>query len=387
MAVWPKPLAWRKTRRRGWYHYRPKITIPAGPLDAIVRIQPAHPGPDGEQDRPPVVEPLFPFELAWRRWYDRIPVEVRNAIAPFRSRHWQLLSLVARCGNAALDLLIANPALAYALASNWIFHKPAVQRPLRSARALLAKGKRQRDILEWLSFPATEAFRKLLMKVSPKAVSVPALFYLRQNANTPGTMKALSHLPRINASVIRVGTDPDLLPYATPNLLAELAMDSMEDERPQSAYILRDTIDMMRTLNPDRDPVPVASRRALHELHETLIVELNLQQPPSPDLPAPPFPAPPLEGTIDIVPLTDAQQLAEEGFLQRNCVASYVCRVASLKRAYVYKVLAPERCTLAVTRRRDRWVLAELKRAGNTAASPATRAAIQRWIASNSACS
>jgi hypothetical protein len=168
MAVWPKPLAWRKTRRRGWYHYRPKITIPAGPLDAVVRIQPAHPGPDGEQDRPPVVEPLFPFELAWRRWYDRIPVEVRNAIAPFRSRHWQLLSLVARCGNAALDLLIANPALAYALASNWIFHKPAVQRPLRSARALLAKGKRQRDILEWLSFPATEAFRKLLMKVSPK---------------------------------------------------------------------------------------------------------------------------------------------------------------------------------------------------------------------------
>jgi hypothetical protein len=332
------------------------------------------------------MEPYPPWDLAWRHWCDRIPVEIRNAIAPFRSRHWHLLSFVARCGDAARDLLLGNPVLAYALASNWIFHKPAVQRPLRSARALLAKGKKQRDILEWLNFPATEAFRKMLMKVSPKSVTVPALFYLRQQASTPDAMKALSHVPRINASVIRIATDPELLPYAAPNLLAEISTPSLTDERPEAAYILRDTLDMLRTLAPDRTPAPVTSARALHELHETLITELNRRNPPAPALPDPPFPAPPLKGTDDIVPLTDAQQLAEEGFLQRNCVASYIYRVTALK-TYIYRVLAPERCTLAVVKKRDRWVLAELKLAGNGAASPATREAVQQWIASRSACS
>jgi hypothetical protein len=87
MTAWPKPLAWRKTRQRSWYHYRPKIGIPAGPLDSLVWARTAPPVVEGETEPPPIMEPYPPLDLAWRHWCDRIPVEIRNAIAPFHSRH------------------------------------------------------------------------------------------------------------------------------------------------------------------------------------------------------------------------------------------------------------------------------------------------------------
>jgi hypothetical protein len=40
------------------------------------------------------------------------------------------------------------------------------------------------------------------------------------------------------------------------------------------------------------------------------------------------FHEPPVPGTVDIVPLTDAGQLLEEGRAQRNCVGGYASRVA-----------------------------------------------------------
>ena len=52
---------------------------------------------------------------------------------------WQQVEALIRCGESALDLVRSNPALAYLVASNWVFHQPAVRQPLRSARALLRK--------------------------------------------------------------------------------------------------------------------------------------------------------------------------------------------------------------------------------------------------------
>jgi len=46
-----------------------------------------------------------------------------------RSCRW-----LPRC-EGTFDLISSNPALAYCLASNWVFHQPKVARPLRSAEA------------------------------------------------------------------------------------------------------------------------------------------------------------------------------------------------------------------------------------------------------------
>ena len=49
----------------------------------------------------------------------------------------------------------------------------------------------------------------------------------------------------------------------------------------------------------------------------------------------------------DIVALTEPRDLLVEGLRQHNCVASYAPAVARGD-TYVYRVLAPERATLAI---------------------------------------
>ena len=70
-----------------------------------------------------------------------------------------------------------------------------------------------------------------------------------------------------------------------------------------------------------------------------------------------------------------------EGILQKNCVASYAngIRAGGL---YFYKVLAPERASLLITKRHrgGRWSMEQIKRKANRAASANTVAAVQVWL-------
>ena len=96
------------------------------------------------------------------------------------------------------------------------------------------------------------------------------------------------------------------------------------------------------------------------------------------------FHEPPVPGTVDIVPLTDAGQLLEEGREQRNCVGGYASRVAGGK-VFVYRVLRPERATLSLRLGADgEWGIGQLLRACNQKVAPATAMAVQRWLANES---
>ena len=74
------------------------------------------------------------FELL--RYQNQIPSEMLPRISQFPDRHWQIYNLLARVPGA-IDLCDSNPALAYMLASNWVFHTPSVQNHLRAARRLV----------------------------------------------------------------------------------------------------------------------------------------------------------------------------------------------------------------------------------------------------------
>ena len=96
------------------------------------------------------------------------------------------------------------------------------------------------------------------------------------------------------------------------------------------------------------------------------------------------FLEPPVPGTVDIVPLTDAGQLLEEGRAQRNCVGGYASRVAGGK-VFVYRVLRPERATLSLRLGSDgEWEIQQLLRACNQKVSPVTAIAVHRWLANES---
>ena len=380
MKAWP-PLAWQKTRRKpNWSHVRPGIKIPCHDIEDHIRRITTTIDETGQ-----LLLPLFMpdeyinfSELAWLQWFANIPFEIRDTACRFSKRQWHMLSLLARCGNAAYDLSISNPALAFALASNWVYRKPSVHRPLRSARALLKPGKKQKDILYWLQFPKPESTRKILAKIVPSALDIPMLLYVREAINNKEMNKAMAHLHRLNAGSIRITTDPELFPIASFALLEEIAIRRKEDERPKVAYILRDTLNMLRLLFPNKTRLaPIKCLTQLETMHDSLVEDLNRAKLLDRDIP---FPAVPVEGNESIRPITNAIELIEEGKVQNNCVASYIDKVAVQQQVYVYKVLSPERCTLAIQQRTGKWVLAELKRSHNTSASKETHRAVAKWL-------
>lgn len=388
MKPWPRPQAWEKTRARPtWRHARPDVKIPRGDLSRRIADLRAPSEGCGQY--------LLPFPVFRNYWrahrsdlaqleaFLPVPAEIRDLVTRFPSRQWHMLSLLARCGTAAADLAASNPALAFALASNWVYHQPRVQRPLRSARVLLRRGKKQREILAWLRFPDTEATRRIVAKIALPALEVRRLLYVRQSLPDPASHKAMSHLARLNAGAIRIATDRALLPLAPPPLLDEIAHHVDEDHAPRAAYLLQDSAEMFRLMHPRRTFGPPARDLArLRTVHDALIDDFNRIGPI--DLDAA-FPDPPVAGTAQIEPVDSALKLVEEGRVQRNCVASYLDRIVRHRQVYIYRMLWPERCTLALRHRGGAWVPSEMARACNQPPSEAAVQAVREWLGESTA--
>ena len=208
----------------------------------------------------------------------------------------------------------------------------------RAGRALAARwvGARRQEILAWLRFPPTRAVARILARIQPPALSAESALQL----------------------------------LITPTLLAAVSRARRERDHAHCAEHLAGALAMADELGRDlsrrrfRDPARIA---ALHDElasayareHEGELLRCRFGRPPFP-------------GTPELVPLTTPRQLIEEGRLMRNCVAGYAPRVEK-RRAYVYRVMRPERATLALTRAPSgAWKVGELYRAGNawTTGSP-----------------
>ena len=97
----------------------------------------------------------------------------------------------------------------------------------------------------------------------------------------------------------------------------------------------------------------------------------------------PPFPPPPLptfSPYLELEPLQSDWDLREEGRTQRNCVGAYGPRVQT-GRMYLYRILSPERATVAVSMgKRGSWRLEEIKAYQNSEVAPDTLSAVLEWI-------
>lgn len=93
----------------------------------------------------------------------------------------------------------------------------------------------------------------------------------------------------------------------------------------------------------------------------------------------PPFPPPPFPGTENLVPITTADDLLEEGRRQRNCVGAYAGRVRR-GRCYIYRLLAPKRATVEIVLRKNGWRLGEIKAAENQPVRPSTEDFVRGWL-------
>jgi hypothetical protein len=377
MAAWPRMQAWwRSTRHPAWCGCRPQLIIPDGRLDDSDHQRYADREPDGQLLLPFAVSCLHRRRAAIAGFCSRIPLEVRDAVRPFGDRHWHLSTFIARCGPAALDLTRSNPALAYMLASSWAFRERPVARPLRSARALLGRGRRQREVFEWLAWPGTDATRRVVRKIAPASARTVSLRCLRSRLTEPAIVKALRHVPRINANVMRMAWDRSLL-QVTPQVLAEAGDRQADDGYPEFALRLREALRMWTRVHPER-PLPVFRQfEAVDAMHDELSVVLRSE----PDAPlGVVLPPPPVAGTDTIQALATADMMRDEGRTQHNCVASFCVEAAEGRMAF-YRVLAPERATVSLVRERDGWRIGQIKTAANRPAKRRTWLAVQRWLA------
>jgi hypothetical protein len=386
MRPWPDPRSWVRTARKGWCADRRHADefLCGAMRQPDFRPDPEPPQPRTAEYFADVAHRISPEDLQeridwenraqWGEWrqshlstefFSLIPVPVREILLQYYKRRWHLLNLLARCPGAR-DLHESNPALFFALASNWAFHKPAVARPMRAARSLVRK--KQRAILDWLGFPATESARRILAKIPPAELNMGMLVYLRQSLADPVKHKLLGHLPLLNADNLRLINSQWAFAHIRPRVLFEAAVRN-DPPGSQPVYeMLRDTLRMYERLDDFRRSDRFTSVGRLQIAHDEVTEIYNDRfvngRFGMRNQVVGPFPAPPFAGTDTIIPLTCETDLYAEGRDMHHCVGSYAPEVAAGK-CYIYRVTAPMRATIEICRHANSWKIRQAKLACN----------------------
>lgn len=388
LAVSGLPCEWRlylKPKPYALYRMPGKDWWPDSPDFKILPAPPRLPSPDLDGFR------------------SDIPETFVRIIEPFPSHQWMLLRLLYE-GKAGLDLAQSNPVLAYVLANCREFRAGEDTEITLLGRLCL---KKQRDLAEWLGFPGTPAMVRLFQKIRPEA-ACPSRLRMFRSVIARGTFnKELGHLRQVNAEVLALVTNSNIADFVSPKLLEEV---SERPDVPHTSDLLFETCAMFRTIRKVRwirKPVCESVAR-LQAVHNELIPLYNnaLAPPPEPaepeeeeeevarprerlprrrreravKPPEPPFPPPPFAGMDGIIPIAHPADLNREGREMHHCVATYKKDVQR-SLMYVYRVLRPERATLALRRdTRGRWYPWQIKGIRNAEVSYETTAMVNRWF-------
>lgn len=375
-APWPLPRAWWRPSDPGaaW-------SQTFGDVPRWAWHPPAHPSPPK------------PRERALRAAWDSVPVPVRVAIeaCAFDGHDWQALSLFARCPGA-LELAASVPLLAGALSVSSIIRNSAVQRPFRSARALLRAPdgmRRWRAIAAWLGLDGSASFVHMLRRlVIARPPTVDDVVALRQVWADVLGRKRLQHADHLDFAMIRamsvaieLGEFTRMPARLFDAAFAQGAWNLVEQD-------LSTVIRGWRVLHPGR-AVPVwhtpdeleAEKEGLR-----LLVRRGLAGGGADPLgEAAPFPPPPIPGTANILPLCSPEALETEGVRMEHCLGGSTWqRWARALTGFAYAVVVgDERATLWIARspaEPGRFVAMELRGPRNAPPSRVLTEVVSRWL-------
>lgn len=419
---WPDMAAWTKTLKTRWRRFRPDICIQSAAVSCVrsrqlFRTEFFHELPG--RDLIPFGEPVDYGEEAWGdeanneafdpfevtedheaealtpeqveaiaryreersrqdtlltvRFLESIPHEVRTLVAEFPTRHWHLLSMIARCP-ATLDLVREQPAMAAAMASNWVFRKGTSKDAMRWIRKMLPR--RRREILTALGFPEQELSTRIISKIPAEDSSIDMLLHVRRLLRHPDLQKILAHIKVLDAPVLGL-----ILSKNRKLIHRRVLMQVAEDEklpvdRKLIPAMLHHYVYMWNRTQTTGDIKVFQTVQSLITAYDALFEQyLNGKQ----RVQIEGFPEPPLLGTESIVPITNRETLVAEAMAQRNCVSTYLPRIAA-GNFYVYSMLSPERATIGLRRVDTRWVLSEVTGYRNAPVSHECAEQLNRWL-------
>ena len=382
---WPEPKALWMNSKQDWSPFAPAFPV----------VRPTHsttrPGSPQLRD----VTPALPnMQAVFDAFHADLPSNVAQALERFSGYQWKLLLLIHR-HSPAIDLVQSSPALAWCLANCDVF-RPVYQRPaVEWAKSLV--GEKQTRILDWLGFPGTDSTVKLLRKLGPSCID-PASMRMLYNTlrdNESGT-KMLRHQSRINAGVHRLCCYRRLADVAAPSLVYEAANDPEEEDASPRADLLGDTLSLWETVDRTGSPPAFTSLRRIQTVHDGLVAKyqrnLTAERPtpqrvrrkrrsPQRKRAKTAFPPPPVPESRDIIAICSKSELEKESEAQHNCVGTYYTRIQEQGDIFIYKVLRPQRATLALLRRPDgTWRRGELAASHNRSVGAATRIAVDYWL-------
>lgn len=419
----PVPVAEQRVGVGRWMSFTPDFRVLASLADP----------PDGVGDK----------AQAFRAFRAEIPDEIARSVEPFPCYQWPLLVL-AHKAVAFLDLLQSNPVLGFCLANCSHFRDTHCRTEAEVAAGHC--GDRQRDILGWLGFPASDAMVRLMRKVPVEIVHPGLLRKLQSAAASPEVLKVLGHAPLINAGTTYLVANPDVARLVKPALMLEVAQAPDEMLTAPTADMLLDLYAAAREMRQEDRLKPMASCEKVEAVHESVmqrytqflatrqrqkdiktrqdhlkaryvgripLIEREMiqrlqaehnrlagirpiarpAQPAPPAAMAPflgidqlrtrPFPPPPFDGTDAIQPITSLAELEQEGLAMGNCLAgnlTYASRIVG-DELYVYRVLGPERHTLAIVRIAPSvWTISELRGPNNKPALPSAVRLVNAWL-------
>lgn len=288
--------------------------------------------------------------------------------APFSS-----LELCGADPERGRDMLEHCPALAGLIIASYSRAKFGDRRAYFAA----ALKKPWREIVAGLDLPPVPGTVRVLSKLPRdqcRAVNLRRLCdVLRRKDHR--WRHVLPHLPMVTADTLTLlSLDPKMV---SPRLLFASSKASY-DEEPVS-WTLSSIQSLRKELN-DSQPWPYSGL----DFEALKLVEGRLTDLVHPG-DAIVFPAPPIPGRQgEIVPLEDWESLTREADGQNNCALTFVAGILS-NSAYLYKILRPERATLALTRNaeNDAWSIHDLRAADNAEVSAATSAFVRAWFDQN----
>lgn len=348
--------------------------------------------------------PVLDETVTWARpWQKGIPMEVRHRLTAFVGGRWTMLVWASYCPSAR-DLLTSHPKLL------WLLTMTSDRETWPESQLLASFALKRREILRLCKLQPTDSAVKILGKCELVPWGVESWCWIRQALADAEQIKVLHHARTIQLRQLQFMAEfpayrtsalarhepaddnyfTDLEHYLsdTERLGQRLGLPTRTDAilRCKTLLSLRQLhdrwVDQLNRLddegpNPHRQMMPSGSSRWPYMGRWLRVIERRLREFQANNVR---YGQPPIPGTPTIVPIESYGELLKEGREMANCVSTYHSGVVE-GRYFVYRILAPERCTLGI--RMESWGfprLDQLKGRRNGPISAETRQAVEEWF-------
>jgi hypothetical protein len=246
---------------------------------------------------------------------------------------------------------------------------------------------KQRDIASYFGFIGGNSAIRVMKKLN-FVPTMRELFILRARLKDDLLGKIIIHLPCLRRSHFTLlSLNQEVCRQISAKIYLGLCDNGEHGD--MMRMLIEDTIHMCLTAyiclgvpNPWEDLLPLKTENQLKRTHDRLTALTNRHG--AEDIPGQrEFATPPFMENSSIQPIRSYNALKIEADEQQHCIASYVHAILR-KEIYVYKVLSPERATLALRKNRyGEWEIEQLRGSHNSTVGVETKQSVEEWMSGN----